>query len=95
MSYFNRGSAELIIPENQFLGALVQNIFTTPEGRARRQERKDMKVEGKYAEQMGLAQALSGGGAKEGSDNTILYLGIGFILLLVIGVVLFMVLKKK
>jgi LPXTG-motif cell wall-anchored protein len=80
--------------DDMFIGGLVQGLFTTPEGRARRQERKDMKVQGTYAEKMGLAQALSGGGQEGGSDNTMMYVIIGILALLLIGGGLFFALKK-
>lgn len=82
--------------ESKFVGTAFQDIFTTPEGRARRQERKNLKVQGKYAEQMGLASALSGGGEDSrtaGGDNTMMYAIAGIVLLMIVGGGLFFALK--
>jgi len=95
MSLNLNNNASLEIQSN-FIGTGFQDIFTTPEGRARRQEARRLKSEGKYAEQMSLASALSGGGEDSrtaGGDNTMLFVGGGMLLLIVIGVGLYFALK--
>ena len=96
MSLNLNSKAILSVNENNFIGTGFQDIFTTPEGRARRQERKNLKVQGTYAEKMGLASALSGGDESArtgGGDNTMLFVGGGMLLLIVIGVGLYFALK--
>lgn len=92
----NLNSNAVLDIESKFIGTAFQDIFTTPEGRARRQERKNLKVQGTYAEKMGLASALSGGGEDSRTadgDNTMMYAIVGLVLLAIVGGGLFYALK--
>jgi hypothetical protein len=98
-------NTRMVINEDTFLGKFFQDVFTTPEGRAARQERRDLRAESKAAERFGKASQAEGIGAaltadaqrdgSESNNNMLFLIGGGFLLLLIIGVVLFMVLKKK
>jgi hypothetical protein len=83
-------NTRMVINEDTFLGKFFQDVFTTPEGRAARQERRYLRAESKAAERFGKASQAEGIGAaltadaqrQSGSDNSTM------IIIIIVAVVL-------